>query len=293
MIGIDWGTSSFRAYRIDEAGAAVDRRAAPRGILAVAGGRFAEELRRQVGDWIAEGERRILLSGMIGSRQGWQEAPYLPCPAGLSEIAEGLAAIACEGLELRVVPGLASADGAGIPEVMRGEETQILGALGEIEERALVCLPGSHSKWAELADGRILRFETYFSGELFGALRGHTILGRQMSEAPTDPASFDRGVARAAEAGHLLHQLFGVRTLGLFGRLAEKEAGSYLSGLLIGHEVRAALPANAAVVHLIGAASLSELYARAIRAAGASAIVHGEDAAERGLARLGGIAAWR
>ncbi len=305
MIGIDWGTSSFRACRIDERGETRERRAAPRGILAVEDGHFEAELRRQVGDWIAAGERRVLMSGMIGSRQGWREVPYVPCPAGLAEIAEGLAKIACddplngpedgprESLMVRVVPGLSSADAAGVPEVMRGEETQILGVLAETEGRALACLPGSHSKWAEVVNGRILRFETYFSGELFAALRGHTILGRQMRDAPTDPAAFDRGVARAAEAGHLLHQLFGVRTLGLFGRLTEEGAGSYLSGLLIGHEVRAALPADGTAVHLIGAASLSELYARAIRAAGARAIVHGEGAAERGLARLGGIAAWR
>jgi 2-dehydro-3-deoxygalactonokinase len=288
MIGIDWGTSFFRAFRIDAAGVVSERRAAPRGILAVASGRFEEELRRQVGDWIAAGERHVLMSGMIGSRQGWQEVPYVPCPAGLPEIAGGLARIPCEGVEVRVVPGLACEDAAGTPEVMRGEETQLLGVAAEIGGTALACLPGSHGKWARLEDGRIARFETYFSGEAFAALRLHTILGRLMREGAGDDAdAFDRGVARAGEAGHLLHHLFGVRTLGLAGRLGEEAAASYLSGLLIGHEVRAALPAGGAEVQLIGAASLCGLYARAIAAAGARAKLHGEEAAERGLALIG------
>jgi 2-dehydro-3-deoxygalactonokinase len=293
MIGIDWGTSSFRAFRLDTDGTVLDRRVAPRGILAIEGGRFEEELLRQVGDWIADGEWRVLMSGMIGSRQGWQEVSYVPCPAGPAEIIAGLATVPCDGAELRLVPGIACADNAGTPEVMRGEETQILGALSEMAESALVCLPGSHSKWARVIEGRIAGFETYFSGEAFAALRGHTILGRLMREAPTDLAAFDQGVARAGQTGHLLHHLFGVRTLGLFGRLSEDAAASYLSGLLIGHEVRAALPADGAEVHLIGAEALCALYARAIEACGSRrATLHGEDAAARGLARLGRDAAW-
>ena len=292
MIGIDWGTSSFRAFRLDAAGGIRDRRAAPRGILAVEGGRFEEELLRQVGDWIADGERRVLMSGMIGSRQGWVEAPYVACPAGAAEIAQRLAVVACEGADPRVVPGLTCTDAGGTPEVMRGEETQIIGVLDEMDGPALACLPGSHSKWAHVAEGRITSFATYLSGEAFAALRGHTILGRLMREAPTDLAAFDRGVARAGEPGHLLHHLFGVRTLGLSGALGETEGASYLSGLLIGHEVRAALPADGATVHLIGAGALCDLYARAIAAAGARAVVHDQDAAARGLARLGRDAAW-
>ncbi len=333
MIGIDWGTSTFRAFRIGPDGEITARRAAPRGILAVEGGRFEEELRRQVGDWLEAGEHRALMSGMIGSRQGWQEVPYVPCPAGLPEIAAGVATLAIAGLDLRLVPGLTSSDSSATPEVMRGEETQILGALSETTAPALACLPGSHSKWARLerdgtahahpsrsrslsgrviqtsgspasghhapAAGRIVAFETYFTGEAFSALRAHTILGRLMREAPTDLAAFDRGLARAAEPGHLLHHLFGVRTLGLTGRLTEEAAPSYLSGLLIGHEVRAALrecgaPENGTAVHLIGAHALAQLYERAILAAGARVIMHdGEAAAERGLVQLGRVFGWR
>jgi 2-dehydro-3-deoxygalactonokinase len=287
MIGIDWGTSSFRAFRLDAAGRVVDRRAAARGILAVEDARFEEELLRQAGDWIADGEHLVLMSGMIGSRQGWIEAPYVPCPAGPAELAAALAVVPCVGARVRIVPGLAGEDASGTPEVMRGEETQIVGVLAQRAGAALICLPGSHSKWARVADGRITGFETCLSGEAFAALRDHTILGRLMRAAPTDPAAFDRGLARAGEAGHLLHHLFGVRTLGLFGRLGVQEAASYLSGLLIGHEVRAALPATGAEVHLIGAAPLCALYQRAIAACGSRAVLHDEDAAARGLALLG------
>jgi len=292
MIGVDWGTSSFRAFRLGADGRVLARRAAPRGILAVEDARFAEELLRQTGDWIAEGESRVLMAGMIGSRQGWLEAPYLRCPAGAAEIAGALVRVPFEGAEVLLVPGLTDTDAAGTPEVMRGEETQLVGVLDEIGADGLACLPGSHSKWARIAVGRIDGYATYLSGEAFAALRGHTILGRMMKDGPTDPAAFDRGLARAADPGHLLHHLFGVRTLGLFGQLTEADSASYLSGLLIGHEVRAALPPGGGAVHLIGAAALCALYARAVAASGATAVTHDEDAAARGLARIGKNAAW-
>ncbi len=292
MIGIDWGTSSFRAFRLHEDGRVRERRAAPRGILAVENGRFAEELLRQTGDWIADGESRILMAGMVGSRQGWREAPYLACPAGPADIAGALVAVPFEGAEVLLVPGLTHTDAAGTPEVMRGEETQLVGVLGEIGAEGIACLPGSHSKWAAIAGGRVAGFSTYLSGEAFAAIRGHTILGRMMKDAPTDAAAFARGVARAGDPGHLLHHLFGVRTLGLFGRLSESESASYLSGLLIGHEVRAALPAGGGSVHLIGAAPLCALYARAVAAHGGTAVTHNEDAAATGLARIGKDAPW-
>jgi 2-dehydro-3-deoxygalactonokinase len=142
-----------------------------------------------------------------------------------------------------------------------------------------------------VAAGRIVSFRTFFSGEAFAALRSATILGRMMTDGPTDLAAFDRGLARAEDAGHLLNHLFGVRTLGLFGRLGEAESGSYLSGLLIGHEVGAALPAGARV-HLIGAAPLCALYARAIARLGGEPVLEDSDAAARGLHSIGSSASW-
>ncbi len=291
MIGVDWGTSSLRAYRLDAAGQVIDRIATQDGILTVTDGDFAGALRGTIGRWLAEGERRVLLSGMIGSRQGWIEAPYLPCPAGASDIAAALVRVPFDGADALLVPGLSDTDAASTPEVMRGEETQIIGVLANTAE-ATACLPGSHSKWAHVAQGRITSFRTYFSGEAFAAMRSATILGRMMNDAPTDPLAFERGLARAEDPGHLLNHLFGVRSLGLFNRLGADESGSYLSGLLIGHEVRAALP-EGATVHLIGAAPLCALYARAITRSGGTPVIEDSEAAARGLHSIGASASWR
>ena len=123
------------------------------------------------------------------------------------------------------MPGLSAIDQSGVPEVMRGEETQIAGALPAIGGEGLACLPGTHSKWARIASGRIAGFATYMTGEAFSVLRGHTILGRTMRDGPADFDAFEKGLARSAEPGGLLHHLFGVRALVLTGRLAEFRLG--------------------------------------------------------------------
>jgi 2-dehydro-3-deoxygalactonokinase len=294
MIGVDWGTSAFRAFRIARDGSIRDRRAGPRGILNVVDNRFAETLREEIGPWLAAGDDHVLLSGMIGSRQGWREAPYLPCPAGPAEIAAALTDIPFDWGQVKLVPGLITEDVAGVPEVMRGEETQIVGCLTALGESGLACLPGSHSKWAYVETGRITGFTTHLTGEAFAALRGHTILGRMMRDGAIDPARFDEGVARAADADGLLHHVFGARTLALTGRMPETDTASYLSGILIGHEVRAALhDQRGLVVQLIGAPDLTALYARAIEACGCYAERHDGEAAAHGLAAIGSHAAWQ
>lgn len=288
MIGVDWGTSSLRAYRLAPDGAIRARRASPNGILAIPHAGFPAALREIAADWLADGERHILLAGMVGSRQGWVEAPYLPCPADAAAIAAALIDVPFPDATVKLIPGLSDEDDSLVPEVMRGEETQIIGT-GLTD--GIACLPGSHSKWVRVQAGRIAAFATYLSGEAFAALRTGTILGRMMTDAPTDQAAFARGLARAADPGHLLHHLFGVRTLGLTGRLAPDESASYLSGLLIGHEVRAALKPGE-TVHLIGAPTLTALYAQAIAAAGGIALIASEDAAAHGLARIGASTSW-
>ncbi len=291
MIGVDWGTSSFRAFRIDADGRVTDRAAAPRGIMTVADGNFAAVLRGEIGAWLADGETAVLMAGMIGSRQGWVEAPYLPCPASPDALAGSLVRVIFDGAMVLLVPGLSDHDEAGVPEVMRGEETQLVGVIDAMGGNGLACLPGSHAKWARIAGGRIEGFSTYLSGEAFSAIRAGTILGRMMPEAPHDEDAFRRGVVRSGEPGHLLHHLFGVRTLGLFRSLDEIGSASYLSGLLIGTEVRAAMPPGGAV-RLIGDASLCGLYRDAIALCGGTAHIENEDAAARGLARIGKAAAW-
>ena len=294
MIGVDWGTSSFRAFRLTRDGAIRDQKSAPRGIMAVPDGRFADTLREEIGPWLAGGERHVLLSGMIGSRQGWVEAPYLPCPAGPAEIAAALTDVPFDWAQVKIVPGLSAVDSSGVAEVMRGEETQLIGVLSAIGSTGWACLPGTHAKWARVEDSRIVSFSTHLTGEAYAALRGHTILARMMRDGATDPAGFDRGVARSGEPGGLLHHLFGVRSLALVGRLGEGAGSSYLSGLLIGHEVRAALAGvpHGAVVHMIGAPELTTLYARAVEACGGMAERLNGEAAAKGLALIGQHTAW-
>ena len=288
MIAVDWGTSSFRAFRLCESGA-TDRVDGPHGILHVPSGGFADVLRAAIAPWLADGERHVLMSGMIGSRQGWQEAPYLPCPAGAADLAHALVPVPFNGAQVLLVPGL-TVDGM-VPEVMRGEEVQIVGALEATGPDAVACLPGSHSKWVRIANGQVAGFATHLTGEAFAALRGHTILGRLMQPgAAPDPDAFARGVARSGDSGGLLHHLFGVRTLGLTGGLADAAAASYLSGLLIGHEVRAAAPDG--TVHLIGDEILCNLYAQAIALCGGASQPGPPDAAARGLALIGAHAPW-
>lgn len=288
MIGVDWGTSNFRAFRFAAdgsiGGSIVDRRSSPRGILEIESGGFDQALRNEIGDWLAAGEDHVLLCGMVGSRQGWIEANYLHCPVGVDELAAAVVAVPFDGAAVRLVPGVMARDAEGVPEVMRGEETQIAGLLTALPDDALVCLPGTHSKWARLHDKKIAAFTTSMTGEVYGALRKHTILGRGMTANPgtTDREVFLRGIERAHIAGGLLHHLFGVRTLTLMDELRPEASASYLSGLLIGHEVAATMPAGAHV-HLAGDAALCSLYQTAIEAAGGSATIEEEDAAARGL----------
>ncbi|WP_203076066.1 2-dehydro-3-deoxygalactonokinase [Falsiroseomonas ponticola] len=292
MIGVDWGTSSLRAYRIGPGGAVTDRLDRPGGIMTVAGGRFAEALLDAIGPWIAAGETRVLLCGMIGSRQGWVEAPYLPCPAGPAEIAGATIPVPFPDAETRLVPGLTSADESGVPDVMRGEETKLV-ALARLlgDAPALACLPGTHSKWARLEGGRVTGFSTQMTGEAFAALSQHTILARTAEDGPDQPAAFARGLARARQPGGLLHHLFGTRTLHLMDRLPASETRSYLSGLLIGHEVASAAQ-GATHVQLVGAAGLAALYATALRDAGIAVTTHDPDLVASGLHHIGGSLGW-
>ena len=291
MIGIDWGTTSFRAFRIARDGSIRDRRASPRGILNVPDARFGDTLREEIGPWLALGEDRILLSGMIGSRQGWREAPYLPTPADPALVATALTDIDFDWAQVKLVPGLSGTDSAGVAEVMRGEEAQVFGVPALMANGGIACLPGTHSKWVRVENGRIVGFTTHMTGEAYAALRGHTILGRTMRDGPADGAPFEEGVRRSGDPGGLLHHIFGVRAQTLTGALAETDAGGYLSGILIGHEIRAAM-VRGAVVHLIGAPELTQLYASAVAACGGYAERHDGDAAAAGLSLIGALAAW-
>jgi 2-dehydro-3-deoxygalactonokinase len=295
MIGVDWGTTSFRAFRLTSDGVIRDRRQGPRGILNVQDGRFADTLREEIGPWLAAGERHVLLSGAVGGRGGWIEAPLLPCPAGPAELARALGTVPFDWAEVKQMPGLTHADAGGAPGVIRSEAALVVGALAQIGATGLGCVPGSNSTWVRIEAGRIASFATHATGETFAALRGQVFPGRTIRDAPAgDLAAFDAGLARSGQPGGLLHHLFGVRSLALTGRFVDGAAGSFLWGLLIGHEVRAALAENprGVMVHVIGAPELTALYARAIEAAGGMAERLNGEAIARGLALVGAAARW-
>ncbi|MFD0319583.1 2-dehydro-3-deoxygalactonokinase [Lysobacter gummosus] len=285
MIAIDWGSSSLRAFRLDGQGRIIDSRRSDQGALACAG-RFEEVLRDTLQGW---DERVVAMAGMVGSRQGWQEVNYLDCPAGLDEIAARMIRVHAPGLgdrEVWIVPGLSVRHDHGVHDVMRGEETQICGLidrLGAGTHRA--CLAGTHCKHVLIENGRIQEFATAMTGEMFQVLSEHSILGRLMQPGPHDAAAFLKGVDHAALDGDLLEHVFAVRTHGLFNVLPATALRSFLSGLLIGHELRR-LPARPEPVHLIAAPSLAEPYTAALARRGHRVQAHGEDVSARGLYAL-------
>jgi 2-dehydro-3-deoxygalactonokinase len=295
LIGVDWGTSGFRAFLLDAGGAILDRRSGPHGILTVADGDFAGVLSRQIGPWLSERRVPVLMSGMIGSRQGWLEAAYLTCPAGLADLAAGLVPVPFDGAEVRIVPGLETAS-ATMRDVMRGEETQVFGALaagGSGSGRFL--LPGTHSKWVLAEAGRIVGFSTYMTGEIYAACRSHTILGRLMVDGEPSGTGFARGVhdgARAGTPGALLRRLFGVRTAGLFGEIAGPDLPDYLSGLLIGAEIADAGHRDSRPVSIIASDALAERYQAAAAELGVGATIVDADCVVAGhmaIARAAGL----
>jgi 2-dehydro-3-deoxygalactonokinase len=287
LIGIDWGTTSFRAYRIDAAGGVIETREAPAGILGVRDGDFEAVLVREIGAWLeAEPELPVIASGMITSRQGWLEVPYCACPAGSAQIAGALMRHPDRTM-LHFVPGLSLVGEGGVPDVIRGEETQIVGEVGERRGRHLLVLPGTHSKWALAEDGVITWFATFMTGEVFAVLKEHSILGRLMQGEAHDHAAFARGLACARNGkGGLLQRLFSARTLGLFDLLPETGIASYLSGLLIGSEIEEALDClqmtTDAEIRVIGGSGLASRYLDALRARDLRVRPARDDAGARG-----------
>ena len=290
MIAIDWGTSSFRAYRLDAIGGVREQRSTAAGLLAC-GGKFEAVLVREIAGW---DDPVIVMAGMIGSRNGWHEVPYVACPAGMAEVVAGLREIdvaQLPGRRVLIAPGVVHHGAGKPPEVMRGEETQLLGLIDRLGDGGhTLCLPGTHSKWVQLEGGRIVTLRTAMTGELYALLRKQSLLAALMPASVDDDGddadAFARGVIASAGDGGLANHLFGVRTQGLFGTLGPGAAPSYLSGLLIGHELRALLPASPADVHLIGGLALQQRYARALALLGVTPRVHGEELAARGLYRL-------
>ena len=298
LVALDWGTSSLRGFRIDAAGLVLEERASPHGIQHLPGAGaagFRAAFATLCGDWLAAAPSLpVVASGMVGSAQGWREAPYVACPADASALAA--LAVTVEtgfGGVLHIAPGVKLDVPDAAPDVMRGEEIQIAGALAlhpDLAARALIVLPGTHSKWARIEAGRITSFATHMTGEVFALLCRHSILARLMPEPATaDDAAFAQGVAaaKASGGGDLLHAIFATRTQGLLGRMRHEALRDYLSGLLIGHELVAGLrTASDWPVVLIGDASLCARYRAAFAGFGITPHATLANTAPEGLYRF-------
>lgn len=282
LLAVDWGTSSLRGALVAPDGQVLEERAFTRGILSVPAGEFPAVFESAFGDWMTAGTL-CLISGMAGSQQGWHEAPYCACPAGFSDIAARLQWL--EPGRIAIVPGLSIATN-GIPDVMRGEETQIVGALLllGIDDAHLV-LPGTHSKWVTVTKGRITDFSTWMTGEFYALLRQHSILARTLPEGEplADTTAFGQGVARALGGPGLLHTTFGTRTLALFKRMTPDALPSYLSGLVIGEELKSQNLRRDEPVVLMGAEALTARYEQALAQLGVPVRRVGAQATWRGL----------
>jgi 2-dehydro-3-deoxygalactonokinase len=280
FIAVDWGTTNRRAYRLDPSGIRTEEFEDGKGILSVAAGGFPDalaEVRKRLGDL------PLLLAGMIGSNRGWIEARYVPCPAGIADLAGALVWV---GEREAIVPGV-SYVGDGRADVMRGEEVQLLGAIvaGHVPSRALVCHPGTHNKWVNVDKSRIASFRTVMTGELFNLLKQHSILADLLAGEAEPDEAFERGVTHALENADLPAELFAVRARVLLGEARRENAPSYASGVLIGTDVRIGLsglvPGD---VFVMGRPELTRLYAAAIRTAGRQAIeLDGEESFLAGI----------
>ncbi|MFM9926675.1 2-dehydro-3-deoxygalactonokinase [Variovorax sp. H27-G14] len=294
LIAIDWGTSSLRGALLDSNGKVLEERSDARGILTVPTGGFPEVFETLFGDWMRLEDTRCLISGMAGSKQGWIEAPYCACPAGRVEVGRKIIDIHAladmPGARIAIVPGL-SDEHDGVPDVMRGEEVQIFGAMSITgQDDGVFVLPGTHNKWVTVKKGRVTGFRTYMTGEFYALLSQHSILSRTLdASAPLDEASFLEGVTRADNGHGLLHNAFGARTLALFERMPREELASYLSGLLIGEELRTQSLQAVGEVVLIGSSALTQRYTLALRATGVVTRTLGAEATWAGLHALSGF----
>lgn len=300
LIGVDWGTTHLRAALMAADGAIIEPRRMPDGLRAVADRNFERRLSALVADWRAlHGPLPILCSGMVGARTGWIEAPYCATPAHVQTIAEALVALDTPSLgRVHFAPGVRQGEHAGAhADVMRGEETQIVGALDMAGERnGMFVLPGTHSKWVEVEDGAIRRFATFMTGDVYAALKDHTILSFTMNDSWSE-AGFHRGLdmARALEGpGDLLARLFWLRVAALEGALDPNATGSALSGLLIGAEMRQMAQGRAFT--LVAGDALAQRYRQAAKYFDVEARVAPPTSAARGqwlLARAAGLIARR
>jgi 2-dehydro-3-deoxygalactonokinase len=287
----DWGTTRLRIWLLDRQGEVLAERRSDDGLLAAQPDRFEEILERHLGEMGASADLPVVICGMAGARQGWVEAPYASVPASLADIFGAAVRVPSAKREVRIVPGLAQRD-ADRPDVMRGEETQLAGAVAKIGSgRHIVCMPGTHSKWVDIVDGTVASFQTFMTGELFSVLSGHSILAHSLTKdarVTAEDPHFANNVRKAlASAAPLETGLFRFRAASLLQGLVPHDAAAALSGLLVGSEIAAAKALFAlgdSPVVLIASGTMCDLYQASLGWAGLDyTLIDADEAVRLGL----------
>jgi 2-dehydro-3-deoxygalactonokinase len=305
VVALDWGTSSQRAWLLGQDGRVLDVRRPDQGLLSITRNldsgdtaalarAYEDVFWRTCGAWLEDHPGiPTLACGMVGSRQGWREAGYLTVPAALDLATEDLTVVAHRGGVAHLVPGLrVTTTEQGAPgDVMRGEETQVVGILDILQdhdEPLTLVLPGTHTKWVSVRDRKVTSFTTSTAGELYRLVLEHGLLGRTAAPEVPDEGAFRRGAATASSGRGALVELFGARVLVLEELLPASSVPDYVSGVLIGDEVSHLGPrfGGGGRVVLCGADGLCRRYALVLTAAGVEAHVVAEDATVRGLWKI-------
>ena len=244
LIGVDWGSTRFRAYLLDETGGLIDRLSNDQGIFSRKTASYEEILFRNCEKWLHwMPEIPILMAGMIGSRNGWVETGYLSCPVSIRSFGANIIQVQdiCSH-HVYITPGISALASPGLPDVIRGEETQIFGVMDESTVNTLMaCVPGTHSKWIQVDDNRITRFSTFMTGEIFAAIRRCGSISSMLDECATDSNRFMEGIGVSQRDGGIMNHLFSIRARAVTGSNGSKLNKSNLSGLLIGAEIKSAL----------------------------------------------------
>lgn len=291
-IAVDWGSSGFRAFLISDNGNILAEKTTAEGVLKIQNGGFETVLRSNCGEWLKKyPEMPFITGGMIGSRNGWQEVPYIPCPVSADDIRAQFTRVQdTDDLTILIGPGVSGENAYGAPDVMRGEEIQIFGALAlKSVEDTLLCLPGTHSKWCRVENGTITSLSTYLTGELYALLSEQSSLAGLVNDQIRCEESFLSGIEASRQPSGLLNNLFSIRASAMISEASHTSPASFLSGLVIGTELCAICDQTdvSAPVILVGNAILNQRYEAALNAFGIQAIcVNSNDAFLAGIKTL-------
>ena len=282
LIGIDWGSSNLRSFLLDDNGKILEKRSFPLGITRLAHKDFKPTFNKVIAAWPVQAP--VLLCGMVGSAQGWLETAYVQCPASLTQVANALCDISSlSGRDSWIVSGICCRQNDDFTDLIRGEETQLLGAGG----KGQICLPGTHSKWATIEEDKISSFSTFMTGEVFSLLSSTGLIAKTMDGDAFCGEAFVQGLDQCSRKGGLLHQLFSARARVIAGELNASQCHSYLSGILIGSELKASVMAKE--VTLVGSHGLTTAYRKALVHLDPGIQINsisGEEACAKGLHRI-------